>query len=88
MSKSASTDRMEQMRALVMVAKSASQSAQMFNAWNVDEGQPPPFSADDLRAFRLLVHLSARAARMVGAEISDLVGPDVGAGDSIRLADV
>lgn len=80
MSRSADTDRAEQLKTLVMVAKSATAAAMLFNAWSTDAGHTPHFSPDDLAAFRRLVHVSAFAARAVGVDLSDVVGPDVGVG--------
>lgn len=51
------------------------------NASRENEGEEPPmFSPEDLRTFRLRVHEAAARARAAGCDISDLVGDNVGVG--------
>lgn len=68
-----------QLRQALVEVKAARNLAMVDMAKAFDEGRQPAYTDADVEELRLRVDQAARAARRAGCDISDLVGPGVGA---------
>lgn len=71
----------EELRAYLWAAKGARNAARSDNARAENEGQPPPYSENEVLELVYRVHEAAKAAREAGCDIDDIVDKDVGEGD-------
>lgn len=71
----------DELRDELQLVKGAVNQARVDNALADNDGRPRPYSDDDLLEIRRRVHEAAALARADDVDISDLVGPRVGAGD-------
>ena len=69
----------ENLRQRIVEVKLARNQALAANAEAEDAGRPPAHDESALAEMRTAVENAARAARDAGCDISDLVGPGVGA---------
>jgi hypothetical protein len=72
----------QELRQLIVDAKTRRNRALVENADAEDEGQALPHTEADLVELRSAIHQAAHAAREAECDIDDIVGPHVGRPDS------